>query len=177
MHSECTTLLYDFQDSNNSKPNIAEAVTFGDTAMKRSRTSEKENSREDWENKGEFLRFSECSPTIRPCKIECLRTSTPLPFADLDFFEYFWLKLKAHAGGEEVCFEPLVSFWENLRSAKYDGTTLRLAGGTSFLAQPAYGDKLYVRQEYKELSKLIDTLHMTNTCVAIIGSPGNADLL
>lgn len=76
-----------------------------------------------------------------------------------------------------MSFEPLVSFWENLRSAVYDGTTLHLVGGTSFLAQPAYGDKLYVRQEYKELSKLIDTLHVTNTCVAIIGSPGNADLL
>lgn len=75
----------------------------------------------------------------------------------------------------EVYNWHLVSFWENLPSAKLEGAFLYLTGGTFFLGQPAYQDKLFVRQEYKDLSSLLDTLHATETGVAVIGTPGIAD--
>ena len=67
--------------------------------------------------------------------------------------------------------ELLINFWEHFTSAKYDGQFLQFTG-TIFLGQPAFGDKLYVRQEYRELSSLLDALHANEASVAVIGTPG-----
>lgn len=86
--------------------------------------------------------------------------------------------MRCEALAEAVDDKRLVSFWENLKDAvteeTQDGTFLHLKEGTYFLGLPAYLDKLYVRQEYKVVSDLLDTLHTTETCVAVIGTPGNA---